>query len=88
MNKEGAIAGMITGLAFTSIYILYFKFWGGSPDEYWFNISPEGIGTLGMIFNFVVSLTVSAFTKDPPQWVQNMVSDIRIPRGSGDAVDH
>ena len=58
MNKEGAISGMITGLFFTSSYIIYFKFINpsaNSSENWWFGISPEGIGTLGMLFNFVVS---------------------------------
>jgi cation/acetate symporter len=88
MNMQGAIAGMIVGITFTAAYIIYFKFMGGTPDQYWFDISPEGIGTLGMIFNFIVSLTVSHFTPAPPISVQNMVEDIRVPRGVGEAVDH
>ncbi len=88
MNKEGAIAGMIVGLVFTSLYILYFKFWGGTVDQYWFDISPEGIGTLGMLFNTIVSLIVSFFTKSPPSSIQEMVSNIRIPRGAGKAEVH
>ena len=88
MNKEGAITGMIVGLVFTATYILYFKFWGGTPDQYWFGISPEGIGTLGMIFNFIISLIVSKFTKSPPESVQQVVENIRIPRGAGKASTH
>ncbi len=88
MNKEGAITGMIVGLVFTATYILYFKFWGGTPDQYWFGISPEGIGTLGMIFNFVISLVVSKFTSAPPEGVQQVVENIRIPRGAGKASSH
>ena len=62
MNKEGAISGMLTGIIFTAIYILHFKpQLGGSglPENYFFGISPEGIGTIGMIINFIVSLIVS-----------------------------
>ncbi|MDN5214178.1 sodium:solute symporter family protein [Fulvivirgaceae bacterium BMA12] len=88
MNKEGAITGMIVGLVFTATYILYFKFWGGTPDQYWFGISPEGIGTLGMIFNFIISLVVSKFTSAPPESVQQVVENIRIPRGAGKASSH
>jgi cation/acetate symporter len=83
MNKEAAIAGMLTGLTFTFAYIVYFKF--VSPDsnnaENWlFGISPEGIGTLGMILNFVVSGVVANVTPPPPPEIQEMVENIRIPR--------
>jgi len=88
MNMQGAVSGMVTGLIFTAVYIWYFKYGGGTPEQYWFGISPEGIGTLGMIFNFVVSLTVSAFTPAPPDDVQEMVENIRIPRGAGTASSH
>ena len=87
MNKEGAVAGMITGLVFTGAYIWYFKYGGGTADQYWFGISPEGIGTLGMLLNFAVALTVARFTKETPEEVQEMVENIRIPRGAGEAHD-
>ncbi len=85
MNKEGAVAGMVTGLVFTGAYIWYFKYGGGTAEQYWFGISPEGIGTLGMLFNFAVALAVSRFTPAPPDAVQEMVEHIRIPRGAGEA---
>lgn len=91
MNKEGAIAGMIVGILFTTAYIIYFKpqLGGpGTPDGYWFGIKPEGIGTLGMLINLVVSVVVSRMTEAPPQDVQDMVEDIRIPRGAGSASAH
>ncbi|MBS7664276.1 cation acetate symporter [Pseudomonas lalucatii] len=90
MNKEGAIAGMVVGLAFTFSYIVYYKFINptAGPNEWWFGISPEGIGTLGMIFNFVVSLIVSKVTAAPPEHIQHIIEDIRIPRGAGAAIDH
>ncbi len=83
MNREGAISGMIVGLTFTFSYIVYFKF--VSPEasnaaNWWFGISPEGIGTLGLILNFMVSLIVSRFTPPPPHDVQIMVENIRVPR--------
>jgi cation/acetate symporter len=85
-SKEGAIAGMITGIGFTMLYIVQTKFMGVAP---WFmNISPEGIGTVGMIINFIVTITVSLFTAAPPAAVQDMVESVRIPRGAGAAVDH
>lgn len=91
MNKEGAIAGMIVGVLFTTAYIWYFKpqLGGpGTPEGYWFGIKPEGIGTLGMMINLVVSLVVSRLTPAPPAHVQQIVEDIRIPRGSGEASAH
>jgi cation/acetate symporter len=90
MNKEGAIAGMVTGLAFTITYIIYYKFVNptATADDWWFGISPEGIGTLGMLLNFAVSFAVSKFTPPPPQHVQDLVEDIRIPRGAGEATHH
>jgi cation/acetate symporter len=88
MNMQGAVAGMIVGITFTAAYIIYFKFLGGTPDQYWFGISPEGIGTLGMIINFVVALTVNRFTPDPPESIQAIVEDIRVPRGAVGAGEH
>ncbi len=85
---EGAISGMLVGLVFTGAYIIYFKYGGGTPDQYWFNISPEGIGTLGMLINFVVTFTVSRMTPAPPREVQELVESIRIPRGAGEASAH
>ncbi|PYE32806.1 cation/acetate symporter [Idiomarina fontislapidosi] len=91
MNSKGAIAGMIVGIVFTFSYIVFFKFI--SPElnnpEYWlFGISPEGIGTLGMIFNFVVALIVHKMTGDAPQDIQDLVESIRYPKGAGEATDH
>ena len=94
MNKEGAIAGLIAGLAITMYYIARFKLgWIGDPEtstakEWWFGVSPEGFGTIGMIVNFVVAIAVSRFTAAPPQDVQDLVEDIRIPSGAGDASAH
>ncbi len=88
MNMQGAIAGMIVGLIFTATYIIYFKYGGGTPEQYWFGISPEGIGTLGMLINFVVSISISQLTPPPPAHVQDIVENIRIPRGAGEATGH
>ena len=91
MNKEGAIAGMLTGIAFTASYIIYFKFVNpaaSTPENWWFGISPEGIGTLGMCLNFVVSIAVNKVTAEVPQDVQEMVENIRYPKGAGEAHDH
>ncbi len=82
MNKEAAIAGMLTGLTFTFSYIVYFKFLNpaaNSPEYWFFGISPEGIGTLGMLLNFIVAFVVCRFTPPPPQAVQDMVMAIRVP---------
>ena len=87
MNREGAISGMIIGLSFTASYIIYFKFMNPSAnsiENWWFGISPEGIGTLGMLFNFIVAILVRRVTTAPPEKIKDMVDDIRIPR-SGDA---
>ncbi|MEM7104460.1 MAG: sodium:solute symporter family protein [Bacteroidota bacterium] len=88
MNMQGAVSGMVVGITFTAAYIIYFKFMGGQPEDYWFGISPEGIGTLGMLINFAVALTVNRFTEEPPPHIQDIVEDIRIPRGSGGASAH
>lgn len=91
MNKEGAIAGMLSGLIFTLGYIIYFKFGQNlfglspesvSPDRWLFGISPEGIGAVGMLINFVACYAVSKFTPAPPRHVQDMIQDIRVPRGA------
>jgi len=89
VNKQGAIAGMLTGLIFTSAYIIYFKgvfiapMAENIPENWLFGISPEGIGTLGMVLNFMVTLTVSKFTPKPPDDVQKMIENIRVPRELG-----
>ena len=91
MNKEGAIAGMITGLTFTASYIIYFKFINpsiNSAENWWFGISPEGIGTLGMIFNFLISFLISRVTSPPPHEIKDMVDDIRIPKGAKTSYHH
>ena len=83
MNKEGALSGMIVGVVFTTIYIFYFKpqLGGpGLPKDYLFGISPEGIGTIGMIINFIVSLVVSRLTKPTPENIKELVESIRYPK--------
>lgn len=81
-TREGAICGMLAGIVFTGIYIINAKFLGGAN---WFlGITPEGIGTIGMVLNFVVTILVSSFTKAPPAEVQAIVEMVRIPKGSGD----
>lgn len=88
MSREGAIAGMISGISFTLGYIIYFQFLGGDSADYLLGISPEGIGTLGMLINFTVSFTVNIFSPAPPLEVQQMVEEIHIPSGAGGSVDH
>ncbi len=91
MNKEGAISGMVVGILTMLFYMLKFKFdmfGGGSPQDWWFGISPEGFGTVAMLLNFVVSLTVSTYTADPPEAVQQIVENIRIPKSAGEAHTH
>ncbi len=88
MNTQGAVAGMIVGIAVTMVYIVYFKFMGGTKDQWILGISPEGFGTVGMILNFVVAKIVSSMTAEPPAEIQHIVEDIRIPRGAGSAHSH
>jgi len=88
MNKEGAIAGMLVGLSFTFAYIVYFVFMDGAKEDYLFGIAPTGIGTLGMILHFVVAYVVSRATPPPPQKIQDLVENIRLPSGAGEAVKH
>jgi cation/acetate symporter len=91
INKEGAIAGMLSGLVFTISYITFFKFISpelNTAENWWFGISPEGIGSIGMFLNFFICIIVSKFTPAPPQAVQDMIQEIRIPRGAGDAQAH
>ena len=83
MNKEGALSGMVIGIVFTAIYIFYFKpqLGGpGLPENYLFGISPEGIGTIGMIINFIVSLIVSRITRPTPNKIKDLVESIRYPK--------
>jgi cation/acetate symporter len=82
MNRQGAVAGMLSGFTFTAAYIIYFKFI--SPElstaaNWWFGISPEGIGTMGTIVNLLVALVVCRFTEEPPEEVQEIVRNIRLP---------
>ena len=88
MNKEGAISGMIVGVLAMLFYMLKFKFnWfgGGTKEDWWLGISPEGFGTVAMIINFIVSVIISKFTPDPPKEVQEIVTNIRIPSGAEEA---
>lgn len=82
MNRQGAVAGMVTGFTFTALYIIYFKFISPEtniPDNWLFGISPEGIGTLGTLLNTVVALAVCRVTAAPPRDIQQIVEEIRLP---------
>jgi cation/acetate symporter len=86
MNKYGAMSGMVAGIAFTAWYIIYFKLAHpelNSADHWWLGISPEGIGTVGMLINFAVATAVALVTPPPPVEIQRFVEEIRVPRGAG-----
>ena len=91
MSKEGAIAGMLVGVSLMLYYILKFKFGvfdggkssvQGLQDEWWFGVSPEGFGSVAMLFHFIVALVINKFTPPPPKKVQDIVENIRIPIGA------
>ena len=82
-NKEGAIAGMLVGLGFTGFYIIGNRFFG--MPAFFFGISAQGIGAVGMVFNLVTAFVVSRLTPPPPQEIQDMVESIRSPKGAGQA---
>ncbi|RMF02868.1 MAG: cation acetate symporter [Chloroflexi bacterium] len=93
INHHGAIAGLIVGLGFTAIMILLMRSQKllGTPEPIlpsFMGISAQGIGTVGMILNFIVTYTVSHLTEAPPQEIQDMVESVRVPRGAGAAVEH
>jgi cation/acetate symporter len=88
MNREGAIAGMISGITFTASYIIYFKFINPAANtagNWWLGISPEGIGAMGMLINFASAYLVSRLTAPPPADVQELIERIRVPRHAGPA---
>jgi cation/acetate symporter len=97
MNREGAIAGMLAGLFSTLIYIFWFKGWffvpgtemaANTPDNWFMGISPESFGAVGAMFNFVIATIVAKVTSAPPEHIQHLVEDIRVPKGAAAAVDH
>jgi len=91
MNKQGAIAGMVAGLAFTFCYIAWFKFVAPEQNHagyWWFGISPEGIGAVGAALNFATAAVVSRFTPPVPGEIRELVESIRVPRGAGRAAEH
>lgn len=85
VNRAGGITGMVVGINFTFLYIVYFQFIADHKD-YFLGISPEGIGFVGMLVNFAVTLTVSYLTPPPSQEIIDMVEEIRIPQGAGGPV--
>jgi cation/acetate symporter len=93
MNKEGAIAGMVVGITAMLLYMIKYKLgWFDDvlPDksEWWFGISPEGFGSIAMILNFIVSIVIMKFTPAPPEDVQDIVENIRIPSGESKVIHH
>ncbi len=85
-TREGAIAGMVVGLVFTAFYIIGVSYFG--MPRWFLGVSPEGIGTVGMLLNFVITYFVSRMTPEPPKEVQELVESVRIPRGAKDAHYH
>ena len=94
LNKEGAISGMIVGIVLMLFYMIRFKIGLVGileplpASEWWFGTSPEGFGTIAMVVNIVIAITVSRLTSPPPQHVQEIVENIRIPSGAGEAQNH
>lgn len=97
INSTGAIWGMLSGLTVTLVYIFVFKGWffipdtnnfPNTPDNWILGISPEAFGAVGAMVNFIVAIAVSRVTKAPPEHIQHMVEDIRIPKGAGVATEH
>jgi cation/acetate symporter len=97
MNREGAIVGMLVGLLSTLIYIFWFKGWFFIPgtemaantvDNWWLGISPNGFGAVGALVNFAVAIVVSKMTEPPPDHIQHLVEDIRVPKGAAGAIEH
>ena len=97
VNNTGAIAGMLTGLGFTLVYIFVYKGWlfipgtnnlPDTPENWVLGISPLSIGAVGAIVNFAVAFVVSNATEEPPVEIQELVESVRYPRGAGQAQDH
>ncbi|OQX46416.1 MAG: cation acetate symporter, partial [Candidatus Sedimenticola endophacoides] len=97
VNNTGAVAGMLAGLGSTLIYIFWFKGWfffpdtamaANTPDNHFLGIAPEAFGAIGAIINFATAIVVSKLTAPPPEHIQHMVEDIRIPKGAGAGIDH
>ncbi|MDX2006404.1 MAG: sodium:solute symporter family protein [Meiothermus sp.] len=85
-TSQGAIAGMVVGLVFTAFYIIGTSYYG--MPRFVFGISPEGIGTIGMLLNFAITIAVSRMTPEPPKEIQDLVESVRIPRGAKEGHYH
>jgi cation/acetate symporter len=97
MDDKGAIVGMLTGLLSTLLYIFWFKGWffipgtamaANTPENWFMGISPEAFGAVGAMLNFTAAYIVSKITPPPPEHIQHLVEDIRVPAGAGKATDH
>jgi len=97
MNKEGAIAGMVAGLGVTLLYVFQHKgimfiastaFLGDMPQNWFLGIEPNAFGAIGAVINFAVAYGVSKVTAPPPEHIQHIVEDIRVPHGAGEAISH
>ncbi len=97
MNKEGAIAGMVSGLGVTLLYVFQHKgimfipgteYLGGMSENWFLGIEPNAFGAVGAIVNFIVAFAVSRITAEPPEHIQHLVEDIRVPAGAGSATGH
>ncbi len=97
MNNHGAVFGMLAGLGSTLIYIFWFKGWfflpgtemmANTPDNWFLGISPEAFGAVGAFINFAVAFVVARLTQEPPEHIQQLVEDIRVPKGAAGAVEH
>jgi len=97
MNNTGAVAGMLAGLGATLVYIFVYKGWlfipgtnnlANTADNWILGIQPESFGAVGALINFVVAIIVCKLTAAPPEHIQHLVEDIRVPKGSGAATGH
>ncbi|MFO8044852.1 MAG: sodium:solute symporter family protein [Halomonas sp.] len=97
INDKGAVAGMLTGLLLTLLYIFTYLGWffvpgtnmlPNTPDNWILGISPLSFGAVGAMFNFAVAFAVSSATEEPPQEIQDLVESVRYPKGAGTAIDH
>jgi cation/acetate symporter len=97
MNKWGAIWGMVTGIGVTLLYVFQHKgimfipgteFLGDMSPDWFLGISPNAFGAVGAIVNFVVAIVVSKLTSPPPEHIQHLVEEIRVPKGAGMATEH
>lgn len=97
VNNKGAIAGMLSGLTFTLVYIFVYKGWffipgtnnlADTPENWVLGISPLSIGAIGAVINFAVAYLVSKSSEEPPKEIQDLVESVRYPKGAGGAIDH